>query len=680
MGKFVLPETYFVGYQEMNDPEVLRYLKDSGNEAFWVDVLTARDQGLSNAEIICSMFAKLCYKSLTVGHNENISKVRNISNNIKGAFDMGHGSVFEHVNFNFVIANCSRVFCYTPDTEILTISGWKLISELESGEQVLTLNPITKLARWSVNKKTHIFEYDGPVHWFESSQWRSPAFTPDHLLWAANYDLRAHRGLSLEKIASLGCRKVPYAAVADRRLVVDHRICMESTVDPQTITIGKYDYDAALLFEWLGWLVTDGMMAKRKNRCAIAQSKPHGQIAIRLLMDKLFGNRWREYLVSHSKHVVGIALPHRLFAVSDKELYRFAIEHLGRTSKERNLRCLYDYSPRLLAALYKGALAGDGNTTRNHEVLYCYDIDTAKQWQVILAMLGHSSMVRPVRARHETHTMACGITITSKSDVAMLSVHRKGASVIRKSLHRTGAYLGPVYCPETEDGLVYVRRHGMAFWCGNTHELVRHRIGTAFSQNSGRYIRLDSIDLILDPILTGCDDLILKHLERTEDLVYLMECRKNLRVPSPNYPNSDPEHYLELRAQNFAAEDCKWVPNEALDFTLKKQLTSAIRRLAPNGQANEIGFSVNLRSLRHTVMMRTGRHSEWEIRMVFAQVYNLLKAKYPLIFYGAKEEMVNGSLEVSGMKMQPYEKTAEVLLSELSDEQLEAELTRRKTP
>ena len=113
------------------------------------------------------------------------------------------------------------------------------------------------------------------------------------------------------------------------------------------------------------------------------------------------------------------------------------------------------------------------------------------------------------------------------------------------------------------------------------------------------------------------------------------------------------------------------------DFTLKKKITSALRRFAPNGQSNEIGFSVNLRSLRHTVMMRTGRHAEWEIRKVFEQIYLLLKNAYPTIFHGAKEEVLDGIIEVTGMLMQPYEKTADVLLSELTDEQLEAELNRR---
>lgn len=157
-----------------------------------------------------------------------------------------------------------------------------------------------------------------------------------------------------------------------------------------------------------------------------------------------------------------------------------------------------------------------------------------------------------------------------------------------------------------------------------THELVRHRIGTAFSQNSGRYIRLDEIDIVHDPILDSVKDEIIEI-----------------------------QQYLEMKYKTIVD---KLQLDQITDFTTKKKLTSAIRRIAPNGQSNEIGFSINLRSLRHTIMLRTNRHAEWEIRRIFADIYEQVKRKHPLMFYGAQEEVIDGIIEVTGMKMQPYEK------------------------
>lgn len=156
-----------------------------------------------------------------------------------------------------------------------------------------------------------------------------------------------------------------------------------------------------------------------------------------------------------------------------------------------------------------------------------------------------------------------------------------------------------------------------------THELVRHRVGSAYSQTSGRYVRGDPVDIVFDPILEPVK----------EDVIAVQKV-------------------IEF-------EYGRMVKKMGLDgmtsFSLKKKITSALRRILPNGQSNAMGFSVNLRSLRHLVQLRTHRAAEWEIRHIFGQVYRLVKAKYPLIFHGAKEEDVDGLLEVSGMKMQPYE-------------------------
>ena len=157
-----------------------------------------------------------------------------------------------------------------------------------------------------------------------------------------------------------------------------------------------------------------------------------------------------------------------------------------------------------------------------------------------------------------------------------------------------------------------------------THEAVRHRTGTAFSQTSGRYVRGDSVDIVFDTILEPVR-------REVENLQLLIE-----------------QHYRNM-VSLMKLDDLK-------DFSRKKKITSALRRLLPNGQSNELGLSLNLRALRHTVQVRTSRHAEWEIREVFGQIYRLVKARFPLIFTGAKEEAFDGLVEVSGMKLQPYEK------------------------
>jgi thymidylate synthase ThyX len=115
-----------------------------------------------------------------------------------------------------------------------------------------------------------------------------------------------------------------------------------------------------------------------------------------------------------------------------------------------------------------------------------------------------------------------------------------------------------------------------------------------------------------------------------------------------------------------------------MPFHQKKKLTSACRRIIPQGIVNEMGMSLNLRALRHVIQIRTAAGAEWEIREIFGQVYRLIKDKYPMVFYGAKERMVDGALEVYGMKTQPYEMTREQVLVDMTPEEIQEYLENCK--
>lgn len=148
-----------------------------------------------------------------------------------------------------------------------------------------------------------------------------------------------------------------------------------------------------------------------------------------------------------------------------------------------------------------------------------------------------------------------------------------------------------------------------------THEQVRHRVGVAYSQTSGRYVRSDVLNVVIDPILEPAYDLV------EECRVYLQDWYKKM------------EQRLKI--------------DELEDFTSKKKLTSALRRMLPNAQANEIGISLNFRSARHIIEMRTSEHAEWEIRLIYNQVYDIVKSKFPIMFIDSKEEIVDGQRKIT---------------------------------
>ena len=133
-----------------------------------------------------------------------------------------------------------------------------------------------------------------------------------------------------------------------------------------------------------------------------------------------------------------------------------------------------------------------------------------------------------------------------------------------------------------------------------THEIVRHRVGTAFSQESLRYVRPKDIGLWVPPELNEeQSELLQKIFGQAEEGYRLLE---------------------------------KTVDWDKVPFDLKKRLTSAFRRILPDGMATNIIFTANHRTLRWLIEMRTDPAAEVEIRMVFDQIAQILKRDYPLLY------------------------------------------------
>ncbi len=146
-----------------------------------------------------------------------------------------------------------------------------------------------------------------------------------------------------------------------------------------------------------------------------------------------------------------------------------------------------------------------------------------------------------------------------------------------------------------------------------THELVRHRVGVCYSQESGRYCRIPKEGPGM--YLPSC---IVENPEATSIFEHIVDtCTDG----------------IQKLYQLFNIDDG--------NFALKKILTSAIRRISPTGMANDIVFSVNLRALRHIIKMRTNRAAEEEIRKVFGQIADIVEERYPLLLHGGVKEIVN---------------------------------------
>ena len=143
-----------------------------------------------------------------------------------------------------------------------------------------------------------------------------------------------------------------------------------------------------------------------------------------------------------------------------------------------------------------------------------------------------------------------------------------------------------------------------------THELVRHRVGVAISQESLRYVRLTDLKSFDFPRL---------HDELTDE--------------EEEWFRNQVKGVYEFLERVQCEMTVKFGLDDEKSFAKKKKLTSRMRRLAPLGLLTNIGWSANLRTLRHIIPLRTHKSAEEEIRMVFKTVGVICKEKYPNIFF-----------------------------------------------
>lgn len=145
-----------------------------------------------------------------------------------------------------------------------------------------------------------------------------------------------------------------------------------------------------------------------------------------------------------------------------------------------------------------------------------------------------------------------------------------------------------------------------------THELVRHRVGTAISQESLRFVRLDKIDFWIPP------DIAL---------------------------NPEAKAIFEeaiAAGERWQRQLADVLGLEGATFEYKKKMTSAMRRIAPEGLATMVGWSANFRTMRHVIESRTAPGAEYEIRYVFGVVAEMAMTRWPNAFGDYQVQIVDG--------------------------------------
>ncbi|MBK1663904.1 thymidylate synthase (FAD) [Rhodospirillum rubrum] len=154
-----------------------------------------------------------------------------------------------------------------------------------------------------------------------------------------------------------------------------------------------------------------------------------------------------------------------------------------------------------------------------------------------------------------------------------------------------------------------------------THELIRHRAGTAVSQESQRYVDAKSVNFVVPPLLVAeIDRLKASGATSEADALcaeFLTDCESALG------------RYKRWQESFRAQVEALGVSEPTL---IKKRANEAARCILPNATETRLVWTMNLRSARHVVELRGHRDADLEIRRLSCLLARKMKEVAPLVF------------------------------------------------
>ena len=600
------PTVFLLARPAINLEGMRGYLRDVGGESWLTRRLDEAADELNGGQLIVEFGGRACYRSWEPGLNPNVTKVRtDQSEYFANILRSAHGSVLEHANYSFALRNVSRVFCYDADTEVLTDDGWKRWPDVDGSETFATVNPDDGSLEYQPASEHFAGDYDGPMYRVKSEQ-VDLLVTPFHRMWVKAHDTQANkRGEEPYKVrlaSEIVGKRVAYqkTAIWDGQesgiVEIPGTKRVWQRTDTFTETTRHYVGSTFPLKEFarfLGHWLAEGSL--NGHQICIAQNRGRQLEAI---ADNIRTMGLRAYASATGPGAV------RTQNVAPRD----SLALCGRRAHEKRVPSyVHSWGPPVLRIFLEAYVDGDGSRRKdgNRSVIYTPSPAMADDLQILAIKAGWSANIRVDDRTGLERTMPNGQVFANARPCYVVSlVKTRTHPLVNHNGARNDSwqrYKGKVYCVKVPNGLLFVRRNGKPVVSGNTHELVRHRAGSAFSQESLRYVRLADIGFRVPPALEPVREQVLSIVEQLEE--FQLSAAKGLGID-----------------------------DEGVPFHVKKEVTSALRRLAPIGLSTDIVWTANARTLRHVIEMRTAAGAEEELRLVFDRIARIMQAEAPGLF------------------------------------------------
>jgi len=572
------PSVYLVGRQTVSDGELDRFLGDHG-------VRWESDSDVAG-EVLAETSGRLCYLSFSRPRpGGNAAYLQHIK-------EAGHG-------------------CYDAETDVLTADGWKAWPDVTEADQIATIDPQTRAIQYQSPIRLVRYQHRGRMYRVES-QGVDLLVTPDHKMLACRTTTREGRA------------KESYSLTPAVELGTESHAYLKSGLWAG----GRWtDCPGRDVMAVLGFAIGDGSFSGRQSSSIRFHLRRERKIAwLKSAVSRLEPRGFRLHVDRHSDNYV-VYLP-------DDRLCRDLFANIYDADREKVIpqSVLTGASRAGLDGLFEGLMQSDGHEGSTGD---CFDTTSptlAGQFQQLCLHLGFAANVCYTYGQ-ERRTSSFGDKPLTRLNV----IRRYLKPEVNKWSGAEGRtswvedWEGEVFCAEVPNHTLYVRRNGIPVWSGNsvlehavwnfvftgvsrslTHELVRHRSGTGFSQLSQRYVD-ESVAEYVEPDIIANDPEL-----------------HALFTDAVSHAHASYVKLAEKLGEKLAGTG---LTDAVQDRTaVRKAARQAARSVLPNATETKIFFTANARALRNVIEQRCSRHAEPEIRKLFNRVWEVMVVEAPNLF------------------------------------------------
>ena len=371
--------------------------------------------------------------------------------------------------------------CYSDDTELMTDTGWKRVTEITADDKLACL--VNGVLEYHNPTSLHSYDYNGTMYGYKGTH-ISYLVTPNHRMLSRCYGLRRDGGkcsyVTKDAEHIHGTNRVVNSAlhkplVTDETQKVFHLPPVDATLKhaqvcgtpPQGASLKNIDaVDIVDFAEYMGWWLAEGCVVYDEDRgyyrVDIAQDPKVSRanyIRIKALIERLpFGAHCPEP-EDNKGHNLSIAR---------KQLCCY-LKQFGKCVDKFIPNWIFTAPLKAREAFRYAILHGDGRHQRH---LCTMSKRLAEDFARLQFELGES-----VKIVHEPEKR-----IKNHPGIWIVYWHTRRERLLAGKTHRhkegqyfTEQYTGKVYCPSVPGELVYCRRgaNSVGFWCYNSPERLR---------------------------------------------------------------------------------------------------------------------------------------------------------------------------------------------------------------